>query len=128
MERQTQLVVNLGGEGEVPGALNVNTLTFAIRSAEAIKRRGPLLQADVRAVPLRDECADEVVGNRLPLDATDDWAGLICREAYRILKPGGFARLNSHSGALPWMTWLTGAGFVNVGTKAGYAIGLKGNV
>lgn len=109
----------------MPGAINVNTLEQPIRRRDYILSRGPLIQGDIRRVPLVSESADEVVGNHLPASSSDEWAGQICREAHRILKPGGVVKFNSHGGGQIWLEWLNKAGFQDVRLEVQYAIGYK---
>jgi hypothetical protein len=92
--------VNLGGEGEVPGALNQQG-AWAEHPGWASRARGEKLYdlvlaghafliCDNTAVALPDDCADEVITNSVPVDVTT-WLGpgVQSSEIVRILKPGG---------------------------------------
>jgi hypothetical protein len=97
--------VNLGGEGEVAGALNQQG-PWALQSGWASSRTGqPLDQlaaaghefliCDNLTIPLPDDCADEVLTNSVPVDTTT-WLGpgVQSSEIRRILKPGCLWYLN----------------------------------
>lgn len=94
--------VNLGGEGEVPGVLNQQgrwvvldplyrssrkVLTFA----QMVAAGDEYLIADNTALPLPDECCDEVITNDCPPPDTVTYLGPTVQssEVRRILKSGG---------------------------------------
>jgi hypothetical protein len=96
----TPFRVNLGGEGEVPGALNQQGAWVA-HPAWASSARGETLQqlvlaghafliCDNATVALPGDCADEVLTNSVPVDVTT-WLGpgVQSSEIQRILKLGG---------------------------------------
>jgi hypothetical protein len=89
--------VNIGGEGEVTGAINVNSLVFPLRTPASIKRAGPLIQGAFRLLPVRSGTLDEVVGNRLPALSGPD-ATPMCDEAFRVLRADGLVRLHASTG------------------------------
>src|SRR5436309_2267242 len=92
--------VNLGGEGEVPGALNQQG-PWAVQPGWASSTTGQTLDqllaagqefliCDNLTVPLPDAGADEVFTNSVPVDAST-WLGpgVQSSEIRRILKSGG---------------------------------------
>ena len=94
-------VVNLGGEGEEPGALNqqdgvcVGPHWRVARTgetfAEAVRRGPPFLICPNDALALPDGCADAVVSNHVPVGGGTGLgrAGIVPAEVARILRPGG---------------------------------------
>jgi hypothetical protein len=120
------VVVNFAGEGELDDAININSLVLSRLTKEAIARRGPLIIGDIRSVPIKSSCTDRVFGRNVPFLSTDDWAGQVSREAFRILKPRGIVQICSEAGgAVGWLRWLRLAGFDNVVEHNGYAVGIK---
>lgn len=103
-------VVNLGGEGEVPGALNQQgpwVLTPGWRSSQGGRTMAELyadghcfLICPNDAITLPDECVDQVVTNSVPIDVRT-WMGpgVQSSEIRRILKSGGRWY---HDGTLRW--------------------------
>jgi hypothetical protein len=93
-------VVNLGGEGEVPGAINVQgpwILDSNWVSSATGQSLGDLQAAgnqfvivDNTALPFADNSVDTVITNNVPID-TDTWLGPSAQssEINRILAPGG---------------------------------------
>ena len=117
--------LNLGGEGEVPGAVNLNTLVAPIRSIESIRAGGPLVQGSMDAIPFGGETFGRVVGNRMPFQG-GDFAQNVANEAYRVLSPGGTVELAaSNGGGAPWLQYLQRAGFEDVHLQGGRAIGIR---
>jgi SAM-dependent methyltransferase len=95
------IVVNIGGEGEIPGALNVNGKWLAGAGWHSIQPGNPTLadlqQAghqflliELHPLPFDDASVDIVYTNNVCLDK-DSWLGPCPRtaEIWRILKPGG---------------------------------------
>src|SRR5437588_11753989 len=92
--------VNLGGEGEVPGALNQQgpwALRPSWRSADGTKTLRDLramghrfvISSNLR-VPFADNSVDEVYTNSVPIDTISlNGPGVQSSEAQRILKAGG---------------------------------------
>jgi hypothetical protein len=92
--------VNLGGEGESPGALNQQgpwALEPSWASGGTSLSLGQLVAAgheflicDNLSVPLPDGCADEVLTNSVPVDV-NTWLGpgVQSSEVHRLLKSGG---------------------------------------
>ncbi len=91
-------VVNLGGEGEVPGALNQQPPWFVVTSSAVnlqyfvrlVGQGKDYLICPNETVALPDGCADVVHTNSVPLDVTT-WRGpgVQTSEVRRILKSGG---------------------------------------
>ena len=95
------VVINVGGEGEVPGAINVNGTwlnTPGWKSGHAGNPTLADLQAqghefrlvdDMSKMPFADESVDEVYINSVCIDAVS-WLGPCpsSKEIERILKPG----------------------------------------
>lgn len=97
--------VNLGGEGEVPGVLNVQGPWFfdwAIDPnwrcsrdgnktfADMIAEGHQFLIADNTRLPFASDAVDEVITNSVPIDFdTHLGAGVQTSEVSRILKRGG---------------------------------------
>jgi hypothetical protein len=92
--------VNLGGEGEDPGALNQQG-PWVLLAGWASSSTGQLLDQLVAAgheflicdnltVPLPNDCVDEVITNSVPVDVLT-WLGpgVQSSEIRRSLKPGG---------------------------------------
>ena len=93
--------VNLGGEGEVPDAVNQQGF-WIFSTGWASSREGKPLAAlrseghrfvvsDNRLLPFGNDSVDEVFTNGVPIDGRDTWLGppVQSLEAVRILKPGG---------------------------------------
>ena len=92
--------VNLGGEGEEPGALNqqgpwaLNANWTSSRTgrtlAQLVGDGHEFLICDNPTIPLPDGCAEEVVTNSVPIDL-NTWLGpgVQSNEIRRILKAGG---------------------------------------
>lgn len=89
------IVINLGGEGEVDGAVNVNLLVLTTR-------RPPfplLVVADAeRALPIRTGVAEQVIARRFPMFTGRTNIEQLAREALRILAPGGIATIMRSNG------------------------------
>jgi hypothetical protein len=93
--------VNLGGEGEVRGAINQQG-RWVLDPGWTSSREGKTLQtlradghvfviSDNRFLPFRNGSVDEVFTNSVPIDGRDTWLGppVQSSEILRILKPGG---------------------------------------
>ncbi|WP_437513779.1 toxin TcdB middle/N-terminal domain-containing protein [Sorangium sp. So ce1099] len=120
---QHRLVLNLGGEGEVPGAINLNNLDALIRDISIIKQQGEIVQGDMTNLPFRDQVFDEVIGNRLPSGGSA-FSQSVANEAFRVLAVGGTVNVNSITmGQNGWLPFLTQAGFSNVRRSGPYATG-----
>jgi hypothetical protein len=109
MPRQT-FRVNLGGEGELPGALNQqgtwvldpnwHTATTGQTLAALCAMGHAFVICANTAIALPDESADEVITNNVPIDVST-WLGpgVQTSEIQRILKPGG---VWIHDGNVMW--------------------------
>jgi Methyltransferase domain len=119
------VVINIGGEGEVQGAINVNSLVAPLRREHEIRKAGPLVQADFTQLPIRSGAVDEIVGNRLPF-LHGEVARRMCEEAFRVLRPGGVARFEaSTGGGAVLVEYLRGAGFRDVRVEVNHALGVR---
>ena len=119
--------MNLCGEGEHLGAINVNLFdpSLLTRKLETILMSGLCIRADATQVPLLSNSADEVVGNMLPY--SPEWTDGLVAEAIRILRPGGTCRMYSSTvGGAGLLPHFQNAGFTDVKLlEAGQAFGLK---
>ena len=104
-------VLNIGGEGEVPGAINLNSLIAPLRGIDEIVARGPLVKGDFLQLPFKSGAFSEVVGTRLPF-MHGQFAEQTAAEAFRVLAPGGRVSLSaSQGGSAVWTDYLKQAGF-----------------
>jgi hypothetical protein len=60
------LVINIGGQGEVAYAIDVNSLIEPSMPPKRFIRPGWFIQGDATALPVRSGIADDVTGNRFP--------------------------------------------------------------
>lgn len=114
------VVVNLGGTGEVAGAINVNNLTSG-----AVKGIPKLVKANAEDVAtlFPPGSLDKIVANRMPAN-TVNW-NTVARGAYKTLKPGGQVSLNEYGGpesAAKIADALRKAGFKDVKTIGGVLV------
>src|ERR1043166_6301356 len=94
------LIINICGEGEIEGAVNLNNLSGLMRSMEQIKSRGDLVEGDVLSQwPFADDSVDQVIGNNLPGFSAKE-QDFILGEAFRVLKHGSEIRIHTMSGKL----------------------------
>lgn len=103
------VVINLGGEGEVVGAVDVNAfIASQMRDRQFVRRRGPamVIASSAHAIGLASGCADEIVARDFPIQNDEfvvDNAGsrapiaLLSSEVVRVLKEGGRAALGCAS-------------------------------
>jgi RHS repeat-associated protein len=104
----TTTVVNLGGEGEVLGAINVQVPgamdgQLSAGTAWDLQAAGnKVVIADNTALPFADQTVDTVVTNNVPLN-TNTWLGPSPQtsEINRILVPGG-QWYNNGVAMIPW--------------------------
>jgi ubiquinone/menaquinone biosynthesis C-methylase UbiE len=117
--------LNLAGEGEVPEAIDINSLVFPRQQPHLWVRPGRFIQGDITALPVREAIAIEVIGRGLPTMSHEDRIAVV-REAHRVLAPGGTVRLHasSGSGAL-WLPFLATAGFLDGRIKGIFAVGMR---
>lgn len=122
----TEQVLALGGEGETPGAINLNNLVATRRSVEAIRRDAkPLVVGDMTQLPFADGVFDKVIGRDVPGQNFGDFRDRVCSEAFRVLKSGGTIEIGSLTGGGgAWAPHLRSAGFVGV-RMGGMALGQK---
>jgi hypothetical protein len=121
---EPSLILNLGGEGELVGAVDINNLVVPMRRPATWIRPGHFIQGDMTALPVRSDVAFEVQGNKLPMMSDGDRA-LVASEARRVLRPGGRVRLwASSGGGDPWVNPLEADGFTEVTIEGLYAIGV----
>ena len=117
------IVLNLGGEGELPDAIDLNSLQATRRRPYSFVAPGSFIQGDFRSLPIRDNAVDEVVARHIPLRIPDEDDVKVAGEAFRVLKPGGTARLAPTFPAERLMRALTLTGFTDVRISQGFACG-----
>ena len=78
-----ETVINLGGEGEIPGAININHPVILDEnwrcsrkgcSLKVVKENGYIIVCCGDRLPLCDHCAKEVITNNVPIDMIT-WMG-----------------------------------------------------
>ncbi len=108
-------ILSLGGEGEVPGAINLNNLEGLFKPISEIQESGPLVRADItRPFPIQSGTIDQVVARRLP-GFPDEGLRNIADESFRTLRQGGEIHLQSNSANIENLNQaLIRAGFQNV--------------
>ena len=123
---QAKIVLNLGGEGEVLGAINLNLLVTLLRPIETVIASGPVVRADLtKPWPIGDVRVQHVVGNRLPMMLTQHRT-YVAKEAYRVLRSGGtFEAFESSAGGTVLVGPLKEAGFDDVRLRGVFATGRK---
>lgn len=119
------LVLNIGGQGEIAYAVDINNLVSPTVDPELFTHSGRFIRADATALPVRGAVADAVKGNRFP--AGDETFRLaVAAEAFRVLRPAGVFRIWSASGGgRLWLPALLTAGFSPATLGAGYAEGVR---
>lgn len=121
---EPSLILNLGGEGELVGAVDINNLVVPMHRPATWIRPGHFIQGDMTALPVRSGVAFEVQGNKLPMMSDGDRV-LVVAEAIRVLRPRCTVRLwASSGGGDPWVNPLDAAGFLDVTIEGLYAIGV----
>lgn len=94
------MVINLGGEGEVPGVINQQGAwviddpnwrsAFGLSFAELVATGHVFLICPNDSLPFPDNAIDQVLTNNVPIDrVTPLGMGVQSSEIYRILKSGG---------------------------------------
>jgi len=108
--------LNLGGTGEVTGAINLNVAKVTGK---------PLIIGDMAQMPIRPASMGAVVGRHMPFQE-GGWAANVANESFRVLEPGGVVKLHSSSaGPFGWLPYLRSAGFSDVRVVGQYATGIK---
>ncbi|MFB9834380.1 DUF6531 domain-containing protein [Actinoallomurus acaciae] len=119
------LVLNLGGEGEVAGAINLNTLIAPLRSETSIRDTGLLVVGSMERIPFADGVFDRVVGNKMPF-MHGDFPQNVADESFRVLRPGGTVQLGaSNVGGAAWVPYLERANFADIQVQGRHAIGVR---
>jgi len=125
------LILNICGEGEVSGAVNLNNLAALMRPLDEIRKAGELVEGDVLSRwPFADESVDMVIGNNLPGFSAKERM-FILREAWRVLRGDGEIRIHTMSGKFKdWEDNMEGVGFELLlresrGVFLVYAVGRK---
>lgn len=122
---QPGLVLNIGGQGELAYAVDINNLVTPTVDPESFIHSGRFILADATALPVRSAIADAVKGNRFPA-GNDGFRLAVAGEAFRVLRPGGVFRIwSSSGGGRLWLPALVAAGFSPATLGAGYAEGVR---
>jgi hypothetical protein len=121
------VILNLGGEGEDPEAIDINLLVRGgtLRPLRLILRPGWLIQGDFRKMPIRSAAVDEVRGHMVPLLLSAGHHHLLAGEAFRVLRQGGRFRVSPTLPADVLLPALSAAGFHAVRLVGGSATGVK---
>ena len=119
------VILNLGGEGEDPEAIDLNTLVSPQRSIVAIRRPGWLIEADFLVLPIRTDSIDEVRGNMVPLRLDRGHGEMLAAESLRVLRPGGRIRLGPTLPAEVIVPYLAAAGYAALTLQGGIVRGVK---
>lgn len=121
------MILNLGGEGEDPEAIDINLLVEGetLRPLEVFIRPGWIIQGNFLAMPIRSSVVDEVRGRMVPLLLSAGHHHQLAQEAFRVLRPGGRVRFSPTLPADMVLPALSAAGFVAVRLESGNAIGAK---
>ena len=122
-QNANNLRLNLGGEGEAEGFIDVNPLTTTTVTPEQIRARNPtggFVRAGAENLPFEENSTVQIVAYRFPGIVLNRNSHEIASEIKRVLKPGGTAEINTISGKIP-ENW-TNYGFVisNNGQTATY--------
>jgi hypothetical protein len=119
------IVLNVGGQGEVVYAIDINNLISPTIPPARWIRPGRFIQADATALPIRADAALAVVANRFPA-GDPAWRDTVAAEALRVLVTGGGFRIWSVTGGgFLWLSHLEAAGFSAVTMERGHATGAK---
>ncbi len=95
-----ELRLNLGGEGEVAGFINVNPLMGNKRDVASMLARDPsgaVQESGAEALPYPDRSVREIRANALPSPVIGRQGKEIAAEILRVLVPGGIAHLHSNT-------------------------------
>src|SRR5256885_6918530 len=119
------VILNLGGEGEDPEAIDINTLISPRRPIAQILRPGWFLQADFTALPIRSDSVDEVRGHMVPLRLDWGQGEMLAAESFRVLRPEGRIRLSPTLPADVLLPYLAAVGFSGLTLRGGIVRGVK---
>ena len=121
------VILNVGGEGEDPDAIDINLLVRGgnLRPLRLILRPGWLIQGDFRKMPIRSAAVDEVRGHMVPRLLSAGHHHLLAGEAFRVLRQGGRFRVSPTLPADVLLPALSAAGFLAVRLVVGAATGVK---
>jgi RHS repeat-associated protein len=95
----SNLRINVGGEGEMTGLIDVNPLVGNLRDEAAIRQRNPtgdFIKAGAEKLPFPDESVIDYSSIGLNKNAFE-FPEQVASEAIRVLAPGGKAIINSNS-------------------------------
>lgn len=128
-------VLNLGGEGEAPGAIDVNARVGQVLRASYFSNATSLIEAFAHQMPIRSGCIDKVVANRFPIHhdeviSTREGHRVsiedLATEIFRILRPGGQIEFHcSDCDRLHLLDSFASAGFAGLEIKLDYIFGDK---
>lgn len=119
------VIINLGGEGEVPGAVNINSFDATLVPIEVIRSRGPLIQARAERLPIASGVAARIEARRFPVFGVLGLAE-IAAEAFRVLQSGGVFLFNRSVGPQQDMArFMLSVGFTDVEALPSRAQGVK---
>jgi hypothetical protein len=119
------LVLNIGGQGEIAYAIDINNLISVNAPEASFIYSGRFIKADASALPVRTAVADAVKGNRFPA-GDDAFRMAVAAEAFRVIRPGGLFRIWSASGGgRLWHPVLHMVGFSGGNLGVDYAEGVK---
>jgi len=120
-----RLVLNIGGQGEIAYAVDINNLISPTIDPELFIHSRRFILADASALPVRSAVADAVKGNRFPA-GDERFRQTVAAEAFRVLRPAGVFRIWSASGGgRLWLPALVTTGFSPATLGAGYAEGVR---
>jgi RHS repeat-associated protein len=99
-EGSAALLLNIGGEGELAGYVDVNPLEGNRLLQDQIVAKNPtgkFVNARAESLPFKDGSAAEVVAKKLPSKVLGENAQKIASEIVRVLTPGGKASVHSET-------------------------------
>lgn len=118
------IIINIGGEGEFPGAINLNSWIALRRPLPEVLKRGLMIRGDFTQMPIRSGCVDAIVGNHVPL--LGEVADRTMRESFRVLRGGGAIRVHaSVGGGSTLLEPMRNAGLAEVTLLGFHAAGRK---
>ena len=96
--------LNLGGEGEMPGFVDVNPMQGNKFDIDAIKKKNPtggFVLSGAENLPFATGSVKEVAANNFPGMVFGKKGKEIANEIVRVLEKGGTAKIHTHSGKIP---------------------------